>query len=507
MLYALIQPKLVRLLNIKKGLLGSVESTWTTYSSTRKLIIDGTFPKEDVLKQCLEDSISSLPTKISGTQLVVVLSHSLYTFARIDIPADIQKASYETFVREKLTTVHKLDLAKTHVDFAVASYAGTTTAFVYAIAKEALSTLKKSVEEINLEVIATVPEQLAYYTLFEKTVRFDKREQILYAEYEDGELQGYYFDTFGPIQEPKSWSIANVSPTDLESKLKSKADEFANKVAKLNRIIISGSQTEKVRQDTFTKNVGVWTNPLKRIIPNFYQEYMVQIHGKSATDMLPILTYDTLLGAYVAHVENKSFAFGKIKPTQKVVSFKQTIISSPPPSKPMNTTDSEKNTRSIPYLKEAALFLIIFSIVFLALYLVLQGKSDSGMSLPSLFAQATPTPLPTATLTPVPPTPTPTVEVKRAEVKVRILNGTGVRGQAAGVNKILTTKGYPEVTLGNAANFDFTVSEVNIKKSKVAMLKGTVTEDIKDSVAAPKFGELTDTDSVDVEIILGKDAN
>lgn len=507
MLYALIQPKLVRLLNIKRGLLGSVESTWTTYSSTRALIVDGTFPKEETLKQCLEDAISSLPVKISSSQAVVVLGHSLYAFARIDIPTDILKSMYESFVREKLTSVYKLDLAKTHVDFAVANYAGTTTAFVYAIAKDTLATLKKSAEEVGLEIVSTVPEQLAYYTLFEKTVRFDKRELILYAEYEDGQLEGYYFDTFGPIQEPKSWSIANVDPANLESKLKSKADDFASKVAKLNRIIISGSQTEKVRQDTFTKNVGVWTNPLKRIIPNFYQEYMTQIHGKSATDMLPILTYDTLLGAYIAHAENKSFAFGKIKPSQKVVSFKQTIISSPASSKPMNPIDSEKNTKSIPYLKEAVLFLIIFSIVFLALYLVLQGKTDTGMSLPSLFAQATPTPLPTATATPVPPSPTPTVAIVRAEVKVRILNGTGVRGQAAGVNKVLTTKGYPEVTLGNAANFDFTVSEVNIKKSKVAMLKGTVTEDIKDSVAAPKFGELADTDTVDVEIILGKDAN
>ncbi len=39
------------------------------------------------------------------------------------------------------------------------------------------------------------------------------------------------------------------------------------------------------------------------------------------------------------------------------------------------------------------------------------------------------------------------------------------------------------------------------------LLKGTIIEDIKDSVAKPKVGELESTDTVDIEIILGTDAN
>ncbi|MEI6326708.1 MAG: LytR C-terminal domain-containing protein [Candidatus Roizmanbacteria bacterium] len=506
MLYVFVEPKQIKIVSVKKGILGSVETTWTTFSPAKKISEDGYLVKSDAIAEVLKDAISSLPNKNSETQVVVVLEHSLYSFARIEIPVDIQKHTYNDFIREKLQSIYKKKLAEYHVDFFIAQYDGHTTAFVYAIPQETLRTLTDAAESIKLTGEAIVPEQLAYYTLFEKTVRFDKRENIMYAVYDSDLLKGFFFDTFGPVEDPKPWRVASVETKDLEPKLKEKTEKSALDGFKLNRVILSGSATEKIRQDTFTKNIGVWTNPLKRIVPNFYHEYMAQIHGKSAVDILPILTYDVLLGSYICHTENKSFTFGKIGTSQKTIAYKQTVTSST--SKPMVPQSEQGHSRkSIPFLREAALFLIIFVVVFSGLYFLLQGRTGTGVTLPSFLATASPTTVPTIEPTKTPPTPTPTVEVKRSEIKVRILNGTGVRGQAAGISKLLSKKGYTSVTLGNAANYNYTVSEININTDKMNLLKGTVVEDVKDSVAKPKIGELKSTDTVDVEIILGTDAN
>jgi hypothetical protein len=508
MLYVFLEPKQVKIVSVKKGILGSVETTWTTFSPSKKISEDGVLVKPEAIADVLKDAIASLPNKNSEDQLVIVLEHSLYSFARIEIPLDIQKPAYNDYIREKLQSVYKKKLSEYHVDFFIAQYDGHTTAFVYAIPQDTLRTIKDATESIEVFAEAIVPEQLAYYTLFEKTVRFDKRENILYAVYDSEALKGFYFDTFGPVEEPKPWRITSVDAKDLEPKLKEKTEKSVADGFKLNRVILSGTATEKIRQDTFTKNIGVWTNPLKRIVPNFYHEYMAQIHGRSATDMLPILTYDMLLGSYICHAENKSFAFGKIGTSQKTIAYKQTVTSSSAPSKPMvSSPESNQSKKSIPFLREIVLFLIIFGVVFSVLYYLLQGKTGTSVSLPSFLATASPTLTPTAEPTVAPPTPTPTIEVKRGEIKVRILNGTGVRGQAAGISQLLSKKGYTSVTLGNAENYDYKVSEVNINKDKMDLLKGTIVEDIKDSVAKPKVGELASTDTVDIEIILGTDAN
>ncbi len=508
MLYVFVEPKQIKIVSVKKGLLGSVETTWTTYTPSKKISDEETLVGTEVIVDVLRSAIETLPKKNSEDQLVIVLEHTLYGFARIEIPGDVQKTAYNDFVREKLHSVYKKKLSEYHVDFFIAQYDGRTTAFAYSIPQKTLQTLKEATETLELVGEAVVPEQLAYYTLFEKTVRFDKRENILYAIYDTDILKGFFFDTFGPVEEPKPWRLVDIDAKDLESKLREKAEKSTADGFKLNRVILSGSATEKIRQDTFTKNVGVWTNPLKRIVPNFYHEYMTQIHGKSATDMLPILTYDMLLGAYICHAENKSFAFGKIGTSQKTIAYKQTVTSSATPSKPMvQISETNQSRKSIPFMREIVLFLVIFGVVFSALYFLLQGKTGTGVNLPSFLATASPTLTPTLEPTVAPPTPTPTVEVKRDEIKVRVLNGTGVSGQAAGISQLLSKKGYTSVALGNASSFDYTVSEVNINADKMELLKGTIIEDIKDSVVKPKIGELEATDTVDVEIILGTDAN
>lgn len=53
-------------------------------------------------------------------------------------------------------------------------------------------------------------------------------------------------------------------------------------------------------------------------------------------------------------------------------------------------------------------------------------------------------------------TPTPTQEpIERSEIRIQVLNGTGIGGQAASTQEELEDLGYEDIEIGNADNQDF----------------------------------------------------
>ncbi len=120
-------------------------------------------------------------------------------------------------------------------------------------------------------------------------------------------------------------------------------------------------------------------------------------------------------------------------------------------------------------------------------------KPKINLSLP------TPSPTPTAT-----PTPTPTPALKKEELKIKVLNGAGTKGKAAEVKEILKNKEYGEILTDNADNFDYQITEINVKKDKI-QAASLLKNDLKDYVTSPKIGQLDDKETADVIIIIGAD--
>ena len=85
-----------------------------------------------------------------------------------------------------------------------------------------------------------------------------------------------------------------------------------------------------------------------------------------------------------------------------------------------------------------------------------------------------------------------------------MLNGTGIRGKASEVKDLLNKKGYLEILTDNADNFDYTESELQIKKSK-NQAKSTLIKDLAENVSPFKESVLPETESADVVIIIGPD--
>jgi hypothetical protein len=101
-------------------------------------------------------------------------------------------------------------------------------------------------------------------------------------------------------------------------------------------------------------------------------------------------------------------------------------------------------------------------------------------------------------------TPTPVPEIDRKSINVKVLNGTGTAGQATEVKDILKEAGYIDILTGNADNFEYKTTEIQVKKSNPE-LGTTMKTDLKAHVVSPKITTLDEDSAADVIIIFGAD--
>lgn len=488
-----IKPQEVTILSYKKSVIGGNSSYWSTKELIQPIVKNGSITSVDTLTSIIKEITSGLENN-SEKEISILLDHSFYELSRFEIPAETLQNEYHSYLKSAFQKAQNTSEDTRVFEMVVREFESSRFGFVYSFDKITLSAIEESLRLIDLKASAIVPEHLALYALFEKTLRLDKHENILFVNFESNFAEGYLFDTFGPISSMKPWRKEKVSLDNIESIIKDKSEEWSKKMPKLNRVIIAGSLSDKIRQDTFTKNVGVWTNPLKRIIPHFYQEYLNLLKPKIETSpTFPVLQLASIFGGFVTVIDGKAFPFQKIGIIQKNKIFQAPITKL--------TNPSMDNTPGFKIPKEIILFAVIFVITFSLFYFIASSKSESGISLP-IFNKPTETPTPSPTV--APPTPTPTVEVKREEVNIKVLNGTGVAGQAAGVKQVLIDAGYLGVVTANADKYDYAQSVVQIKSDK-SFVRDTIVEDIKSLITDPKIEDLDASENADIVIIIGKD--
>jgi len=251
---------------------------------------------------------------------------------------------------------------------------------------------------------------------------------------------------------------------------------------KPNRLIISGSSSENIRQDTFTKAVGIWTNPLKKIITNFYDKYLKLLLTEEK-NVLPILSLDACFGAFVFSKENKDFSF-----------LKKT-----------NFYLSQKNIKKEPlFLPKKDLVIFFISFISSILFFIFLSTIKPNLTFPYLLVKTQKLlPSPTIVISPS-PTVTPRILVDKQKVRIKVLNGSGVSGKASAVKDILKEKGYQEILTGNADNFDYEKTELSVKKEKTYLIS-VIEEDLKKYVSSFKIGTLSEKEASDIVIVIGKD--
>ena len=212
----------------------------------------------------------------------------------------------DSFIRDKVKSDLPISLDECSYDYFIEETKKQKFIHFYAIKQDVLVQFKEAFQLIDLKLEVVLPETVCYFTLFQKTLRKDKKENIYFVNYEKNTLTGFLYDSFGQISSEK-WITSIEEGKSVEKLLKFKASELEKKGIKLNRLILAGDQSEKVRQDTFTKEIGVWTNPLKRIIPEFYQDYL-KILMSTPNTSLKVLSYEANIGAFIFNQQRKNFS-------------------------------------------------------------------------------------------------------------------------------------------------------------------------------------------------------
>lgn len=479
MLYLFLDKNTVKLLLLKKSMLGQYDTVFFEKTYEADLLTQGKVVNIDHVASGIKEALQAIhEEKVADKEIVLVLPQESFHYLRFDVPADVAPGALASFVKDKAKANLHVNLDDCLSEYLAVDQDKQKQINFYAIETETLAKFREALELIDFKLALIIPDTLAYYKLFEKTLRKDKKEYIWYVNYEKEAVTGYLFDTYGLVEGTR-FSMALGETTKVEAVLKEKAEEYESKGMKLNRLILSGSQSEKVRQDTFTKSIGVWTNPLKRIISNFYQEYLKMLVNEGSSPF-PLLTYDVTLGAFIFTQENKNFSF--LKPSSRLIKA---------PDFHLPKTSLRK--------KEILIFIASFAASFLFFVLISKAK----LPLPPLsfnLPKATPTLAPTLT----PPSPTPTPAFAKEDLKLKVLNGSGTAGKATEVKNLLTEAGYGEILTGNADNFDYTVTEIQVKADKLQAFS-MLAEDLKEYVGSPKKATLAKDEAADVVIVIGTD--
>ncbi len=481
-MYLSLDKNQLKLLYLKKTLLSQYESAYYEKSHQVELLTNGKIASTDLLASAIKEAVTTISaTPIKEKEVYLILPQESFLFMRTEVPKDLAPSAIDSFIKDKARAAFPGDIDNTFSDYILTSNDKEQQVIFYAINAELFKKHMEVFNLINLQIVSIIPETLAYYKLFEKTLRKEKKEYILYVTLGQKHISGYLYDSFGPMDQAKAIDEPLTDAHSVETILKQKADMYEQQGKKMNRIILSGENSEHVRQDTFTKNVGVWTNPLKRIIPDFYQDYL-KLLISDPNKPLPFLQYDVCIGGFIFSIENKKFSFFK-KGLSKI-------------NKPSFTAAPIK----LP-LKEIFIFVGSFFLSFLVWMFV--SRIDIG-----IFKKAPEQPIvatsPTPTKAPPTPTASPTPAVDKKDIRIRVLNGSGIAGKAADVKTVLTDKGYTQILTGNADEFDFTTTEIQIKKDATASA-AVIKADLKDNVSAPKVTTLDEKDTADVVIIVGTD--
>lgn len=482
MLYVVIDTSRIKLLVLRKTLLGQFEVDFFEKHHEIQLLKDGKAISVDILASALKEAITH---SVVGQEkdVYLVVPQAAFKFLKADVPADIAPPAINAFVLDKARATWGEELVDSYSCYFAKEAAGKTQVSLFAIDRTYGDMFAQACQLVGLKLVGLVPDTMAYFKLFEKTLRTDKHENILYVTLEPRSISSYLFDTSG-LKDPARWEHARGEGEDPQEVLKAKVTEYQSQQIKINRIILSGSESEQVRQDTFTKNVGAWTNPLKRIIPNFYDEYVKMLVVPSGK-LFPLLSYDTCMGGFLLSQENRDFNLLKKSGASSMASH-------------AGRTRGGGGWKMPFSIKAILLFLLAFGATFGAIY----GMSKvnlSNIKVP-LLNRSTPTP------TPRPPTatPTPTPSYVKEEVKIKVLNGSGARGKASEVKALLNEAGFEEVLTGNADSFDYEQTVIQVKED-MKDVTAAVKEALADAVAKPKVEILDEDETSDVIVIFGTD--
>lgn len=492
MIYLYLDAHQVKLLSLAKTMLGQFNVSFFHKDHSSVLLEKNLIPSPDITASAIKEAISlASPYPVKEQDVLLILPQDAFSYTRVDLTDSTNIESSLAIAKEKLRTMTP-GLSDTDVYITIPKQQGSEKKLaVYALKQESFDAYQRVFDLLGLKLKVVLPDTVSYYTLFEKTLRAEKREIILYTNYDEENTWGYLYDSFGLMESDR----VSFAP-DPKQALKQTGDTMAADNRKINRLILSGPSASKVRQDLFTKEVGIWTNPLEKIIHTFYDQYL-KILLPNEGEPISFMEYDVCLGGFIYEYERRDQS-----PIMQTSESKNVFAE----KKQARFAPTATHSRGKSLLRDGVLFLIALACSFGSIYAAsYYGVLKIPTKQPAKMAD---TPTPTAKTVVATPSAAPTPSLDKETLTIKILNGEGTPGFATKVGSKLKDKGYSDIVSGNADSFDVKTTTVQVKKELLSQVKPIIIKDLSDfvDIKAASISAITDTtENADIILIVGSD--
>ncbi len=212
-------------------------------------------------------------------------------------------------------------------------------------------------------------------------------------------------------------------------------------------------------------------------------------YAKQRFQILP----QQILFSPTGDVAFNQFEFGNLHPEYTNINpLKGIIYSSELRGPDANTTrlEIQKSDTKSSFLPK--IMFIIPLILLLSIFVFIVVHQNTNNNQKSQVESITPT------LTPIP-----TKAI--SDFKIQILNGTGTAGEASKVSDLLTKNDFSIESVGNAANYDFSQTQIEAKKSVPTSVVDLVKKSLEDDYPSKVLEtSLTESSEFDIIITTGK---
>lgn len=116
----------------------------------------------------------------------------------------------------------------------------------------------------------------------------------------------------------------------------------------------------------------------------------------------------------------------------------------------------------------------------------------------------TPSPTPIEITTSPTPSASPSAQIDLSKYSIKVLNGSGIAGQAGKVQDLLTSNGFKVSTTGNAVSYDYTDTIIQIGENVAPDFVAKLTQTLAEAYSVDsKTQNLSASETADVVIIVG----
>lgn len=455
-----------------------------------------------------------------------------FLFKRLKLAADLSKELLQEEIETALVEETGTAVANLVYSFGRVRLSDLTQeVLVFSTPKEVLDSFRRVFLQIGLVPIFAIAQPWAVYQGLDEAL--DDKGLTAVLEAKGDNLGLSFLDSFGPISDFKGRIGAKTLIKDFGN---ARVEVEEQNVRQVSKLILAGES-------------GLGLDPLvleKKLDLSIglAAEYIALQIKERAADLsqikLPTTLFAKTLGLMLAF-ENSQTEFNliskklgtvkvgkefikkqkiasqdflrnaKIKDKEKDKNNKEEIV-----GETMMLSENKGTFAIKDYIRVAPKWLVIGGVFLLLLVggskIIMGAKGILSnrftQFINNTFSSPTPTeapsPMPTLTVTPLPPTPTPTPVLLKSDLKISVLNGSGIKGAANSAADFLKTLGYNVTKTGNAARYDYLQTTIAIKESRRAYLPQLkVALETKYQVSV-EVGVVAETEGFDAQVVVGQ---